>query len=427
MSRHLRMVILLLVVAVCNAQKPETYECIQTSKPQTRTFSTLLQYQANKLSFKYGAKGYAGNYVDFSFQSINKLPKNSFNSFDSNYIIKMTLANKQIEIIDDGAFLYLHCLHFLILRNNSIKALGPGTFEGLDNLQELDLSFNFLDEVRDAVFKNMKSLKVLNLANNRIEQLSVMAFDGLSNLNVLLLSNNMLRLLHPEIFIPLGQLMELYLDSNRLRDMQPETWKNLTKLTTLNLANNTMVRFDPTYNFSFSSLKILNLSSNSLTQLNVYSLRKRLPMLTTMDLNDNPWLCEDLAVIVRNLKDSAISFAGKNNSFDNEEGIACLKSADFTSSTAAPTTTSTTTTQKSSANVPVPRGVSADDFERTKTEILDAISRTHNLIAAMLVIILMFIALEFVLRTGLFSRRSRRELYMLDNNTPADNIALLRD
>lgn len=421
--------ILLLCASISIGQNNEQYQCVSTNQPQTRTFSTLLEYQSNKISFKYGEPGYAGNWVDFSLKTLDKIPKNAFLTKDSEDIWKITLTDKGIEEIDDGAFLFLRCLHILDLKNNSIKLLSPNTFDGLDNLEDLDLSYNDLVEIRDAVLKNLQNLKVINLSHNRIEQLGVQAFENLNNLETLILTCNSLRIVHPEIFLPLGKLINLDLDSNRLSDIQPETWKNLTALQNLNLANNSMMSFDPTYSFSFASLKTLNLSFNSLTQLNVFSLRKHLPLLTTVDLNGNPWPCDNLAPILKVFKDSRIFYAGRNNSFPNEEGISCYTKEMISSTTEIKQIESTTTESVSaepSGNITNGQPKNGENVV-LQSDILQAISKTQNLVIFLMFLILIFMVVDISLRLGLINKifSNRKDIYV--EGTNSENIALIRN
>lgn len=410
----------------------QLYDCVSVlSKPQIRRFDSLIEYQSNRQSFKPGGPGYAGNLVEFNFLSINKIPKNSFLTYDSGYVTNINLSGKNIKEIEDGAFLFLQCLHVLDLHNNSLTVLTQDIFQGLENLLELDISQNELVELRNVVFKHLTRLTVLNLSQNNIAQIGVMAFDGLRDLQHLDLSANRIRIIHPEIFLPLGKLLTLELQSNRLIDVQPETWKNLTMLNSLNLANNSLTRFDPTYEFSFDFLSTLNLSFNSLQQLNVFGLRKHLPHLTVIDLNNNPWSCEDLTMIVHQLKDSKISYAGGNTSFSNEDGIACiLNTATYqVTEKLNPTVVSnisannvTNLTNSDLYGV----GYGAVSKEMAGFEILDAIRKTQNLVVSLIVIILFFIAIDLTIRTGLMNRMlGKREQFVLDSGN-VESIALLR-
>lgn len=418
---------LILFFVLCGSlsSSQKLYDCISVlSNPQTRHFNSLVEYQGNKRSFKPGGQGYAGNLVEFNFLSIDKIPKNSFLTYESSYVTKINLSGKGVQEIEDGAFLFLQCLHVLDLHNNSLSELSQDIFQGLENLVTLDLSQNLLVEVRNVVFKHLNRLTTLNLSQNKIAQIGVMAFDGLNYLQHLDLSRNRIRIIHPEIFLPLGKLLTLDLQSNRLLDVQPETWKNLTKLDSLNLANNSLGRFDPTYDVSFGFLSNLNLSYNSLKHLNVFALRKHLPHLTTVDLNNNPWYCEDLAMIVHQLKDSKISYQGSNTSFANEEGIACISNTETYRPVEKSQATAVEVSNSTEAEFEAVNYSEVDSL--AGFEILDAIRKTQNLVVSLIVIILFFIAIDLTIRTGLMNRmRGRREQFILDNGN-VENIALLR-
>lgn len=414
----------------------EPIECILPNHSRTRTFSSLLDLQHNSKSFKVNGAGYEGNAIDFSFQSIDRIPRNAFITYTSQYIWTITLRNKQIKQIDDGAFVNLNCLHVLDLQNNSLSALSAGMFEKLGNLVTLRLNDNLIEELKNLVFRELVGLKYLDLGRNRIRVIGVEAFEGLKNLKNLHLGQNMLTCISPETFVPLGNLVFLELNSNRIQNLEPQLWRNLTKLTTLNLADNLLTSFDPIYNFSFVSLSTLNLSMNDLTKLNVHALKKHLPALATIDLNGNQWLCEDLAAIIPALRDSRISYVKtKNTAIRNEDGIPC----NYNTKTYTEKTTTTAT-----MNVPFNKTTMAaldfelgkqlrnatfeiqDVLEKTNDDLLSSMEKTQNLIVSLLVLVVIFIALELTFRTGLVNKviRRQRSPYVLNDNN-VDDIALL--
>lgn len=413
----------------------QSIECVFSSHPQTRTFPSLLDLQHNSQSFKVNGAGYAGNSIDFSFKSLDKIPRNAFISFTSQYIWKITLRGKHIEQIDDGAFVNLNCLHVLDLGDNSLRTITEGTFEKLGNLATLKLDGNLLTELGNLVFRELGGLKHLDLSRNRVEAIGVEAFEGLRKLESLDLGRNLLRTVHPETFAPLGSLTSLQLNSNRIQKLETHLWKNLTKLITLNLADNSLTSFDPGYNFSFASLKFLNLSMNDLTKLNVHDLRRHLPSLTTIDLNGNPWLCEDLASIVPALRDSRITYTQtQNKAVRNEHGIPCnynpvtYRERTTTELVTLPATKPISNNKTNVINVLLEQHLQNATLELQKAlgksnqEVFNSMEKTQNLIVALMVLVLIFIALELTFRTGLINRviRRRRDDYILN-----DDISLL--
>lgn len=433
---HILVWLLLIICTIPIKAQRQAYECISISRPQTRTFDSLVDFQSNKLSFKPGGLGFAGNLVDFRFISIDVIPRNSFNTFDSQYILKISLNDKKIQQIQDGAFLFLTCLHLLDLQNNSLVHLSPDIFKGLVNLVTLKLNGNILTELRNLVFTHLFNLRDLDLSKNRIRQIDVEAFDGLHHLKALNLASNLLVQIHDEVLTSLRNLLVLQLNSNKLAHLHPENWRDLTNLTTLNLADNSLQSFDTSYNFSFSALTHLNVSMNSLTVLNVYLLRKNLPKLSTIDINGNPWKCEDVESIVRILNDARIFYVKTQKAVTNVDGVPCLldNSTSYTTSRNDVDTTSTTkitsTTGKSHEgfvdnSLNVSREIK-DAMKMSSAEVLGALKSTQNVLIFLVLVVLIFITLDLMLRSGIMNRIiSRREQYLIDNRN-VENIALLQ-
>lgn len=406
-------------------------ECVRPNHPQTRTFPTLIDYQHNSQSFQVNGAGYAGNYIDFNFSSIDAIPKNAFITFSSQYIWQITLSGKHIKRIDDGAFLNLDCLHVLNLAGNNLSVVSEGMWRGLRALTTLNLEGNLIVVLGNLVFRELGELRHLNLADNRLKQIQLEAFHELYRLETLDLSGNLLSELHPEVFVSLVSLISLQLNSNRLRELEPQRWSSLTKLTELNLADNSLTSFDPTYNFSFTTLTTLNLSMNALTKLNVHALRLHLPLLTTIDISRNPWHCEDLAVIIPALRDSRIVYKSTKN---NPYGISCnYNTAVYTEKPTTTTTKTSTTTDNSTNPLLVQHLQNATlqirtELQKSNQEILNSMQKTRNLIVALIVLVVIFIGLELTFRTGLLDgviRRRRRDGHYLHDDNVDNNIALL--
>ncbi|KAG5876448.1 hypothetical protein JTB14_019561 [Gonioctena quinquepunctata] len=277
---------------------------------KTRTFHSLVEYQGSKTTFNMNGLGYQGNIVNFDCNTIERLPKNSFVSFDSEYITKISLDHKGLRTIDIGAFLGLICLYELDLSFNNLSHLTEGSFEGLENLGILDLSHNLLENIPDSglTFFTLKNLRELDLSHNRISSLEKYSFMTSSELEELRIGFNKIRTIPDGLFNYMRRLRVLELDNNYLTDITPENWKGLFSLSVLNLAGNYLTSFDTTHNFSFLLLESLNLSGNSLTKLNVFGIRQHLPSLKMLDLNRNNWFCEDLEIIKHQLQDSSIAF-----------------------------------------------------------------------------------------------------------------------
>lgn len=378
-------------------------ECILSGVPKTRYFPTLERYQGNTLSFNPHNPGFDGNSVEFTFNTIDKLPRNAFYAFHSNYIVQLTLSGKNMSGIDDGAFNMLECVHFLNLNHNRIRGLNVDTFLGLNSLTTLDLSHNSLTSLQGLTFSRVPMLKELNLNHNEISSLHQDTFFKLNNLFNLDLSFNMVRKVHNDVFNPLNKLIELNLSHNRLIHIEPEKWTGLETLKSLNLADNSLISFDPSYNFSFSKLETLNVSSNYLTVLNVFALRQHFPLLNEIDLNGNYWKCSVLELIRHQLSDSRILLVGRNNSVNNVMNISCSVNEGkiiVTSTEAAGTTTMRTTTRNT-----IFEGFfneSLSNANRRMDDVLESVQEVKSLLVYLLILTTSLILLYLVVKLGVF-------------------------
>ncbi|ESO84313.1 hypothetical protein LOTGIDRAFT_132442 [Lottia gigantea] len=94
-------------------------------------------------------------------------------------------GNKQLRIIEPGAFRDLHSLPALHLDDTAITALQANTFEGLDTLEELYFTNGSLQTVEDGAFESLILLNKLDLRNQEIETFSGGLFSGLDTLEYL--------------------------------------------------------------------------------------------------------------------------------------------------------------------------------------------------------------------------------------------------
>lgn len=278
---------------------PTTKICKTDNLKRIRTFSSLLEYQLTRDSFDVDERGYKGNIVAFNFETIENVAKNSFITYGSENIQKLILDHKGIKLLNVGSFRGLSCLQELNLAHNKIFNISEGVFDGLSNLRELDLSNNLLETVTDngLAFYALKKLEILDLSKNQILFVPRISFVPLANLRLLNLSYNGLRRFDDDVFDGLESLEVLLLNGNRLATIKPEMWENVGNLSFLDLSVNHLPSFDTSYNFSFSNLKTLNLSNNFLTTLNVNAMKTYLPNLQVLDIDKNPWFCQDLADI----------------------------------------------------------------------------------------------------------------------------------
>ncbi|XP_063925845.1 SLIT and NTRK-like protein 1 isoform X4 [Zophobas morio] len=423
-------VFVIIVSIVCTHHVTEAMECAIPHEQKTRFFDTIEHYQGNKIPFSPLRGNWEGSNVEFTFNSIDKLSKNNFISEDSHSIISLKLSGKQIKEVHEGAFISLTCLRQLHLDHNNITTkLTRNVFQNLEKLEVLDLSSNRIEILKDLTFSDLLNLQTLNLSNNRIKTVEVLAFTNLTRLEYLNLGRNFIRTVFDELFEPVPNLGTLILSWNKLWDASPEKWHGLGKLQHLELAGNSLNRFDPSYNFSFFAVKSLNLSFNSLSMLNTVAIRRHLPQLEVLDLNNNPWFCNDLEAIIRDLNDSKVKFPSMNFSTVSVHGIACSEVSRFSS--VGTTEGVTATTVKNNVT-----WVSKDELERyVERKIKHSNEGLNNSIQSLrafaifaFALLCVFIVFEILYRTNICGviiskLKGGNELYVDDNNI--ENFRLL--
>lgn len=404
-----------------------TKQCKLDSSNKIVTFSSLLEFQANRYSFDPDHPSYQGNIVNFNFKSIDRLTTNAFVSFGSNNIIKISLNSKGIKVIDDGAFNGLFCLHYLELSHNNISSLTTNVFNGLDNLMLLDLSENSLRQVSNGmIFHSLHKLKILNLSKNNIVTLSDYDFYNLTSLEVLNLSFNKISIIPLNLFSSLHSLKELYLDNNNLIDIDPEKWTNLENLEVLYLAGNFLTKFDTTYNFSFVNLRTLNVSHNSLNYLNVAGLRWNLPKLKVIDIRGNDWYCSELDSIKYYLRDSKITIVGNVNC-STTKGYKRPTTTESPSSTSSSISVSTVSVPDQNAPNSKEIIVQNDKILLTSSRVLESVQKLQNILSYLCAIVIVFVLIDISVRTGLcrnlYNRIFRR---YVDAANDRERLILLR-
>ncbi|XP_072393087.1 uncharacterized protein [Diabrotica undecimpunctata] len=377
----------------------ETKECFEDKSVKIRTFPSLNEYQSNHASFDPRHSTYQGNIVNFSCNTIESLPKNSFISFGSNSIMKIDLHDKAISEIGPGAFLELFCLQELNLSHNNLTNLSEGSFEGLRSLVQLDLSFNNLQDIPDngLTFMELKTLRVLDLSHNEIHSLNHLSFMTLDALEILRMDHNKIKTVDPRVFNYLGALKQLYLNDNALVETSAEQWKGLTNLTDLDLSNNYLSSFDMTGNYSFVHLRNLNLSGNTLQYINIFGIKQTFPNLFSLDLSNNNWFCQDLDVLKHGLHDSKITLPTP---------VEC-KTDSSTSATSIPVKTPKVEPVPDSQNTEIEKGYEKHILDQNKmimdsnAKIADAVQELKSIVIFLFIVIILCVVVEAGVRLGI--------------------------
>ncbi|XP_017780025.1 PREDICTED: chaoptin isoform X7 [Nicrophorus vespilloides] len=285
--------------------------CSDLVDPMVRTFSDLSKYQGNKQAFDPMNTGSAGNYVQIDKVKSN-LEKNDFISHQSDYIMRLYLGGKGIETMESQTFNQLHCLRYLNLEDNQLTELPGDVFNELEMMVHLNLSGNNLDNLPDELFGTMHRLKDLDLSHNKIRSLRRHLFENQTNLQHLNISHNQLNFLHLE------------------------DWKFLDSLAIVDLSFNVIHSIEFPTTFFFTDLTRMFLNDNQLKDLNVFSMRNKMPHLVLLRLDNNPFACDDLAYILRGLDDSKVNYDGRNKTMSNIGGIDCVDFTDAVLATLTP-------------------------------------------------------------------------------------------
>ena len=132
-----------------------------------------------------------------AYCEITKLEKNQFKGFPTLQFLTIINpyenSNKQLRVIENGAFSNLTNLVSLNLHGNSIETIGQRQLSGLINLNTLVLSFNRIECIEDYTFSDLNNLKKLDLSDNNLSILNPKSFIGLENLEYLDLKSNKLK------------------------------------------------------------------------------------------------------------------------------------------------------------------------------------------------------------------------------------------
>ncbi|XP_001919052.2 toll-like receptor 5 [Danio rerio] len=141
--------------------------------------------------------------------------KSTFSGLKSSGIKSFDLSNSSIFSLTYSVFSYLSDLEQITLAESQINKIENNAFLGMTNLLKLNLSKNFLGYIDFRTFQNLKGLEVLDLSYNHIWRLGSQSFQGLPNLLSLNLTGNSLG--HVYTFATLPKLEKLYLGDNNIQ------------------------------------------------------------------------------------------------------------------------------------------------------------------------------------------------------------------
>uniref|UniRef100_A0A673FR51 Toll-like receptor 5 n=1 Tax=Sinocyclocheilus rhinocerous TaxID=307959 RepID=A0A673FR51_9TELE len=140
--------------------------------------------------------------------------KFTFKGLEASGVKTFDLSSSNIFSLSYSVFSYLPDLEQITLAQSQINKIENNAFWGMTNLLQLNLSKNVLGIINSETFQNLEKLEVLDLSYNHIWTLGHQSFQGLPNLLNLNLTGNSLKYAHT--FASLPSLEKLYLGDNKI-------------------------------------------------------------------------------------------------------------------------------------------------------------------------------------------------------------------
>ncbi|XP_016317153.1 toll-like receptor 5 [Sinocyclocheilus anshuiensis] len=140
--------------------------------------------------------------------------KFTFKGLEASGVKTFDLSSSNIFSLSYSVFSYLPDLEQITMAQSQINKIENNAFLGMTNLLQLNLSKNVLGIINSETFQNLEKLEVLDLSYNHIWKLGHQSFQGLPNLLDLNLTGNSLKYAHT--FASLPSLEKLYLGDNKI-------------------------------------------------------------------------------------------------------------------------------------------------------------------------------------------------------------------
>ncbi|XP_066265938.1 toll-like receptor 13 [Branchiostoma lanceolatum] len=200
---------------------------------------TVLDLKHNNIRYMPDSIFYARTlqYLDLSHNGMNYDPGNLISDKSSN-LKALMLDNNAFGRIDETFMKGFIKLKTLVLSHNHIRVIKGGNFQWLVQLTHLALSHNYINTVTSSAFRGLSRLQFLDLSYNQIQNITASTFEGLGNLTHLQLAANRIAVIG-DAFHRLYLLEELILSSNRIPVLnQTALGPVFDRLVTLDIADN---------------------------------------------------------------------------------------------------------------------------------------------------------------------------------------------
>lgn len=234
----------------------------------------------------------------------------------------LMLDDNQLSMVPTQQLAPLNNLAELFLGLNSFTTIAPGSFEVVNHLSTLDLKGAALVNISLESFRGLdNSLRQLDLSDNRLLRIPTLHLSELVRLEELNLGQNHFELIPEGAFMGMKNLRHLEISGSlHLRKIQAGAFGANSNLESITIASNLVL--DEMQEGALSGLphlKHLILRDNALTTLD----EGLFPWseLHTLDLSENPIICDCRILWLRNLK--IMKNASEFASAQNEHTIFC--------------------------------------------------------------------------------------------------------
>ena len=177
-------------------------------------------------------------------------------------LVLLNLRGNELQVLQPDLFRVLRSLERVFLMNNRLREIRDGLFDSLKKLEIIVLSYNLLHEIQQDMFHGMLNVKILELANTSLSEIPSSTFASLYNLQLLHLAYNHLTSLHSNTFQDQINLQQLYLYDNLIWFLPKNIFENLKNLRQISLSNNYLNQL-PLLS-RCTSLQIIQVTSNPL-------------------------------------------------------------------------------------------------------------------------------------------------------------------